>query len=539
MKSLVIENFLKIKRFETQIVPIIGLYGKNQVGKSTIAKLMYALQDQYGEFSRKNSQSIYMGFISPEEQSELNSDISPKLHLDKKRWIYPISKEVIDYYSEKAKEVVFNQIATIPKYFISETAGEYAWNTLIPEGKKCVISTETSICNIKAQISRDVPLSRRKGDIYSVNIEQKFKSLRANIKLSSLDGKNLTDPMQSDFYSTLMLTNKAALNMKLSILAKSEGKPKDFSFAPLKIVRRGDDWHLHDKLPFLRNTRNLKLTKVLPLLIRYLLNRFFSKYYSITIFPNHTSPQIIPSNRGLYTLFSSVIRETLSVESIISDITLVERNYLNLRKKRLSEYKNKREEKSDSNDNVENEEKVLKLLHDIQGELVLQVHEGKRSDDSKMVFYNSKLNQKCDQSSLASSVITTADLNLFLDDFPPKGLLIYEEPEINLHPKFIAELCKLLATLHTTSADNKNESFSLIFTTHSDYFMNYLLVYLAQHYSLEEISSHYNVILLEEDDSSFTTSRTIEIGQRGFEANLYNSVDVDLFNSQMTLWKDK
>ena len=519
-KRLIVENFLKIKRFETRIVPIIGFYGKNQVGKSTVAKLMYGLQDQYRKSFDEILAPVSKNKGLPDWPKEADEIIQPKLSSNQDEWIYKINKEEIDYYFKKVRETTLSQIASIPQYFISENAGEHVWNKLILKGKECTISGMNNVCSVKARILKELPPSGRMGDRYIVNVKPRFKQLKIILKPVPTVKESLRPLKGADFYKFID-NRKKDVTVNIALFMLTENEEELLLQYNIEVRRRGGTWDINGQSINFRDLR-----KHLSQTIRTIFLVFFLQSLCITPSFSLEHPYIIPSNRAL----SWIVKEKNMLLFNQVKLTLVERNYLESHKNSLLEYKSERKGKTKSEDIIEREEEVLNLLHEIQGKLTPYVS----GEGNEMIFYNSKTEQEHDGSSLASSVIATADLNLFLDDFPPKGLLVYEEPEIHLHPEAIAELSRLLVKLHLT-----NNEFSIIFTTHSDYFMSYLLVYLAEYYSSEKISSQYSIVLLEEDGSSFSTSKEIKIGKGGFEINLYNSADLDLYNSQMTLWEDE
>ena len=519
-RRLIIENFLKIKRFETRSAPIIGLYGKNQVGKSTVAKLMYGLQDQYKKLLEDMLGPIFKNKEFPDWPEEVDRIIQPKLSSSQDEWVYEISKEETDYYVNRVREITLSQIASIPKYFVSENAGEHVWNRLIPKGKECIISSMNSLYNLEARILKELPPSRRKGDRYIVDIMHKLKQLKMTLRISPTAKRNLRTSNKLGFYGVID-DGKKDVTVDMTLFVTIENKETFTYQNSIEVGRRGGTWDINGQSILFTDLRER-----LSFTLRALSLAAFLQAFCIRPSFSIEDPYIIPSNRVL----SWAMKERTMFNFDDGKLTLVERNYWESHMKSLSKYKNEREGKTESEDVMKREEEILNLLHVIQGKLTPYV----QGEGDEMIFYDAKTDQQYDSSSLASSVIATADLNLFLDDFPPKGLLVYEEPEIHLHPETIAELSKLLVKLHTTNSD-----FSVIFTTHSDYFMSYLLVYLAKHYSYEEISSQYSIILLEEDGNSLSTSKEIKIGKRGFEINLYNSADLDLYNSQVVLWEDE
>ena len=519
-RRLIIENFLKIKRFETRRAPIIGLYGKNQVGKSTVAKLMYGLQDQYRKSFGEVLKPIFENKELPDWPKDVDVIIQPESSSELDEWVYKINKEETDYYFNRVREITLNQIASIPKYFISENVGEHVWNKLIPKGKECIISSIDGLCNVNARILKELPPSRRKGDRYIVDIKHIVKQLKITLKLSPAAKESLSTLNKLDFYEVID-NGKRDVTIDIALFMLIENKEVLMYQNNIDVGRKAGTWEINGQSILFTDLRE-RLSSTLR---TYFASAFLQAFCIKPSFSNE-HPYIIPSNRAL----SWTMKEKTIFDFNDGKLTLVERNYWESHKKSLPKYKNKRKENTKSEDIVEREEEVLNLLYEIQGKLTPYV----RGEGNEMIFYDSKTDQEHDGSSLASSVIATADLNLFLDDFPPTGLLVYEEPEIHLHPEAIAELSRLLVKLHLT-----NNEFSIIFTTHSDYFMSYFLVYLAKHYSYEKISSQYSIILLEDDESSLSTSKEIKIGKRGFEINLYNSADLDLYNNQMTLWEDE
>lgn len=104
------------------------------------------------------------------------------------------------------------------------------------------------------------------------------------------------------------------------------------------------------------------------------------------------------------------------------------------------------------------------------------MHGRLRSSDDTVLFYDNDFNENISVKNLASGIKSMALISRLIENgrLAPNGLLIIDEPEVNLHPEWQLRFANFLVQL------NKELGIQILLTTHSPYFLRALEVYSKQ-----------------------------------------------------------
>lgn len=126
--------------------------------------------------------------------------------------------------------------------------------------------------------------------------------------------------------------------------------------------------------------------------------------------------------------------------------------------------------KSMTMDEYSQREHALQIVTDLANTVM---HGRLRPSDDTVLFYDDDFKENISVKNLASGIKSMALIARLLENgkLKPKGLLIIDEPEVNLHPEWQLSFASFLVQL------NKELGIQILLTTHSPYFLRALEVY--------------------------------------------------------------
>ena len=136
-------------------------------------------------------------------------------------------------------------------------------------------------------------------------------------------------------------------------------------------------------------------------------------------------------------------------------------------------------------------EKFLNLIKEqVHGDFIVR--------DNKLMFHNEKNDFDIRLSNLSTGVKSFAILLKLLEDgqIEDNSMIVLDEPEVHLHPKWQLVYAELLVLLQ------KEFDLNILITTHSPYFLNAIEVY-SKLYKIESRCDYYHSFLDEEGYATF------------------------------------
>ena len=160
---------------------------------------------------------------------------------------------------------------------------------------------------------------------------------------------------------------------------------------------------------------------------------------------------------------NDVLREMLS-KTFNHNISLIEKSKLETRLDRFIEF----------------------LKDTLQGDII--------EHDNKFMFYDNTVNETIEIGNLSTGIKSFAILLKLIKtyDITDKSLIVLDEPEIHLHPKWQLKFAEILVMLQ------KEFNLNIVITSHSPYFIRAIEIYLAK-YDRANVSKYY---LSELDDEN-------------------------------------
>ena len=138
---------------------------------------------------------------------------------------------------------------------------------------------------------------------------------------------------------------------------------------------------------------------------------------------------------------------------------------------------------------------------------LLKVTKGSfRETDSNIYFQENGFNKPINFRNLSAGLKSLTIIQRLMDNYALKenGMIIMDEPEIHLHPKWQLVLAELIVLLH------KELNMTVLLTTHSPYFLNAIEVYSAKH-GLADKTKYYLTYLVNDKISAYVDDVTTDL----------------------------
>ena len=118
--------------------------------------------------------------------------------------------------------------------------------------------------------------------------------------------------------------------------------------------------------------------------------------------------------------------------------------------------------------------------------------------ENKFVFFDDNINGEIELSNLSTGIKSFAIILKLIENFDiiDNSLIVLDEPEVHLHPKWQLVFAKILVLLQ------KEFDLNIVLASHSPYFINALEVYSAK-YEIANKCKYYLATLNEENRAEF------------------------------------
>ena len=552
---LEVKNFLNLGHVQLNIKPIMCVYGKNQVGKSNISRLLYGFQHSSTKIAEKLKGSRYSKRIRS-LSSELNTLKSKfaEASVSKDRNVrFTIPEEVRNLLVGRLSILIEEQISEIPSYFYPS---DKSWKKLIGNLKNdgnCLIHTSRSSfsCDVKVNAYSNDP-------IIEINLEPK-NSFKIEIELvyesdeRNLLGTSIFEVIYNLSSLRIHLSDRYPISIPLKKINLSDNLEHlpilhhVMHFSDISYISDQDSTSLkYEETPRIINNSEMVSKEELDILDNRLVYLIYDtllielwKMSPFSFFAGDA--RFFPAERGgiLERMQTYVVRNIFQEEKVPEGL----KQYSRLIEESLSFLEENRNE-AISKLSIQNQN----LLREIESDLIdiLYHLELKVSQDiegaPKHVFVKKNQGEgKEDKrefvlSTLPSSVFSLFALNLHIRLSKLKMMLFYEEPETHLHPSSIEKLCDLLVKMYLYIQSGEEHNLAMLFTTHSGFFLNFLFLALERKYELDKIKEILSVVRLFTDKNGNTESEAIMITEEGYSESPFDEEELKIYEDLTRLY---
>ena len=547
-----VKNFLKVSRFEAIITPVISMFGDNSSGKTVILKILHACQrwattnDRGSELDEKISsfeflRKLYLKSTRKEPQRKYNkTETNVQDHKD--------------FYNKKLKNMIKYQIQSIAEYLVDRNkkdleSSRQVWQSVVKEGEKTELEAENIFFKSQVSISRnngrnkfDVELNWEKIKDILLKIENEIVQLTIRVEHKS---KLLT------FYYYLAkkeeYEGQPTHNLPFYTISSTEFFSNTISIQEIEV------WILKilfDSTPFVFFEGNsvafpahrAGLCLQLPLISKDIKDGVKSKYISqidaeFLEFIKNQKTFIYASGLPQNTFHEYRMDKT--TEEFKQDLlTLKAEDTRKEDQRSISPHERKievgrkfAEEIKESFSNIQNQSVVIK----------------QEENETSMEFADRNDPKKTETArEVATSVLSLSLLNVYVDmlnwwiigggsnrwyryqKFKIPFTVLYDEPEISLHPDILVTLVDFLLDLYDEFRE-RNMPWSLVLITHNQAVLNNVQNKLKTIIPRsEEVKNHYSTIRLrvKAEDSSYIGEDFTSDQEGEFEENPFLKADV-------------
>ena len=117
-------------------------------------------------------------------------------------------------------------------------------------------------------------------------------------------------------------------------------------------------------------------------------------------------------------------------------------------------------------------------------------------------------------------------------------MLLYEEPETHLHPETIEKLCEILVKIYHHVQTGVEHNLVMLFTSHSQFFLDFLMLSLERVYKLDKMQQIYSLVHLVTDERGYTRSKRIETTREGYEESPYEEEERKIHNELIDMYNE-
>ena len=550
--SLQVRNFLNLREIDLKLTPVMCIYGSNQVGKSNLSRLLYGFQDSCAEITEELKRERYSKNIV----SLTDKLLLLKSHLLGNKQRFKIPEEVSNLLFDRLRILIRKQVSGIPLYF---NPSQKNWKNLIgsfDNDAVCQITSSRSFFECKVKI---------KGrNIKQTDIEIDLKPKKSfGIEIEFVTDPNIVDRMDLSLFEKLygLRSLKVHFADRLTISI------------PLRTI------DLRDNLEHLPVLHHVIYFSGIPHLSD---QKFGSSEYRQDISKIINNPEIVSKesldildNRLVYLIYDTLLIELWKMSpfsffvggarsfpaergGILEKIPIYDVNNLMQEHnfpKGLQQYcsligeslffteekKMEARRKMPSRDRAFLKEMEMDLIAMLSG-LKVKVIQDKMGVPEHIFVRKSmdeeKIEQEFSSDILPSSVFSLFALDLHVRLSKLKVMLLYEEPETHLHPKTIEKLCEILVKIYHHVQPGTEHNLVMLFTSHSQFFLDFLLLSLERVYKLDKMQQIYSLVHLETDERGYTRSKRIETTREGYEESPYEEEERKIHNELIDMYNE-
>ena len=516
-----IKNFLEIRQFDARITPITCLFGDNLSGKTVIVKVLHACQNwlyediNIQEKKMEQSKDSYLWYLYQKMKEE--GDENREMEEGEEIQIL----EMKDFFDEKLKEMIEYQIHSIPIYFVdkiekpNKALGEF-WQKIVKRdictefyGSNFFFDCKVSLYKEEENVKTKVELEWKNIEGLRLRVENNIAQLRIDVKESDNKTEN------TFFYYMFKKKNDDETNA----LPYNKGLPTrffvdDMTMASLKVCVTNI---LFECTPFV-----------------------FFEGKSITV-PAHRT--------GLSIALPAISKATLFEKKAIS-VSQGDLEFIRF----IQSYTQEESTTNVKNQIVNDKKSANKKIADKIGEAfskidTMNVQLNYKRDEISITFGEKEEGDTKTAQEVATSSLSLAPLNIYVKELirwlekdnkdetrMPPTTILYDEPEISLHPDHIVKLFEFVFYMYE-ELRGRNIPWSFVCITHSPMILeimrNKAVNLFPDSVNLED---QFSPILLERENGQFV-GRQMNIKEGKYEENPY--ADADWKRNKISIAREK
>ena len=550
--SLRVRNFLNLGEISLELTPVMCIYGSNQVGKSNLSRLLYGFQDSCAEITEELKRERYSKNIV----SLTDKLLLLKSHLLGNKQRFKIPEEVSNLLFDRLGILIKKQVSGIPLYFYPSQKN---WKKLIGS------FDNNTVCQIKSSRSFfecEVKIKGRNTKQTDVEIDLKPKK-SFGIEIEFVTDPNIADRMDLSLFEKLYglrsLKVHFADRLTISIPLRTIDLRDNLEHLPVlhHVVYFSGIPHLSDQ-KFGTSKYRQDISKIIndPEIVSkesldILDNRLVSLIYDTLLIELwKMSPfsffvggaRSFPAERGgilekipIYDV-NNLMQEHNFPKGLQQYCSLIGESLFFTEEKKMEARR-----KMPSRDRAFLKEMEMDLIAMLSG-LKVKVIQDKMGVPEHIFVRKSmdeeKIEQEFSSDILPSSVFSLFALDLHVRLSKLKVMLLYEEPETHLHPKTIEKLCEILVKIYHHVQTGEEHNLVMLFTSHSQFFLDFLLLSLERVYKLDKMQQIYSLVHLETDERGYTRSKRIETTREGYEESPYEEEERKIHNELIDMYNE-
>ena len=516
-----IKNFLEIQQFDARITPITCLFGDNLSGKTVIVKLLHACQNwlyedpNVQEKKMEHSKDSYLRHL----YQKLKEDKEAEREMEGGKEVQIL--EMKDFFDEKLKEMIEYQIHSIPTYFVdkieklNKPLNEF-WQNIVKQdtstefyGSNFFFDCKVSLYKEEGNVRTKVELEWKNIEGLRLRVENNIAQLRVDVRESGNKTEN------TFFYYMFEKKNDDETNgLPYNQLLPTRFFVDDMTMASLKVCITNI---LFECTPFV-----------------------FFEGKSIT-FPAHRT--------GLSIALPAIFKATpLGGEAIY--VSQGDLEFIRF----IQSYTQEESPTNVKNQIVNDEKSANKKIADKIGDAfskidAMNVQLNYLRDEVSMTFREKEEGDTKTAQEVATSSLSLAPLNIYVKELirwlekdnkdemgMPPTTILYDEPEISLHPDHIVKLFEFVFYMYE-ELRGRNIPWSFVCITHSpmvlEIMRNKAVNLFPDSVNLED---QFSPILLERENGQFV-GRQMNIKEGKYEENPY--ADADWERNKISIAREK